>query len=188
MTDPVKAETQQDHHLRRSRELNRLTKAALCAQYRRLGGMGGIHPPEKWRKDEVVTSVVEMEWDRLPAERKLPDPPRMSPPCDVDGCGKGENALAHHWGGDHNYVTTFNPDAVWVPVSEAEEARLAELAAAAAPDTEPQPATVPTFPFAAAPAGAPDEWCTGCNRDHDPDECGYRPAPADHGATEQRNA
>lgn len=26
-----------------------------------------------------------------------------------------------------------------------------------------------------AAANAPDEWCTGCNTDHDPDECGYRP-------------
>jgi len=23
--------------------------------------------------------------------------------------------------------------------------------------------------------GRPDEWCTGCNTDHGPDECGYRP-------------
>jgi hypothetical protein len=23
----------------------------------------------------------------------------------------------------------------------------------------------------------PDEWCTGCNTDHDPDECGYRSQP-----------
>lgn len=26
-----------------------------------------------------------------------------------------------------------------------------------------------------AAAETPDEWCTGCNTDHDPDECGYRP-------------
>lgn len=26
-----------------------------------------------------------------------------------------------------------------------------------------------------AAANAPDEWCTGCNTDHAPDECGYRP-------------
>lgn len=28
-------------------------------------------------------------------------------------------------------------------------------------------------------AGGPVEWCTGCNTDHNPDECGYRPGAGD---------
>lgn len=106
-------ETKREHWTRRGRELNKMRKADLCALYRRLGGLGGIHPPEKWRKDEVITSITEMEWSRLPEDQKKPDPPRLTPPCDT--CGKGENAPAHRYGGDHNYVTTHNPNKAWVP-------------------------------------------------------------------------
>lgn len=118
-------EIRQQHWLRRSRELHKIPKAQLCAQYRQLGGLGGTHPPEKWTKEEVVNSIVHMEWERLPEDEKLPDPPRLTPPCDL--CGKGENALAHQYGGDHNWRNTFDPDQKWVPVSEAEAERLEEL-------------------------------------------------------------
>lgn len=45
----------------RGADLSRMTKAQLISRYRQLGGLGGIHPPEKWRKDELVTSILEME-------------------------------------------------------------------------------------------------------------------------------
>ncbi len=122
MTNP---ETRQTHYNRRSTELNRQNKTSLCALYRSLGGLGGIHPPEKWRKDEVITSIIDIEWDRLPEDRKLPDPPRLSPPC--DNCGHGQDALAHRYGGDHHYTYTHNPDVAWVPVSEAEAERIKTL-------------------------------------------------------------
>lgn len=124
---PPAPETKAQHWLRRGPELSRQRKTDLVALYRRLGGLGGIHPPEKWRKEEIVTSIIEMEWTRLPEERRLPDPPSMTPPCDI--CGKGENATAHRYGGDHHYRFTHNPDAKWVPESEAEAERLEKLAA-----------------------------------------------------------
>lgn len=46
--------------------LGRLTKGALIASYRQMGGLGGMYPPEKWRKDEVLSSVAEMEERRNP--------------------------------------------------------------------------------------------------------------------------
>jgi hypothetical protein len=120
------SETRTQHWRRRGAELDKKRKADLCAMYRQLGGLGGKYPPEKWRKDEVITSIIEIEWDRLPEDRKLPDPPRLTPPCDV--CGKGENATAHRYGGDHHHRNTFNPDQEWVPESEAEAERLEQLA------------------------------------------------------------
>lgn len=54
----------------RRRELSQLTKARLCAMYRAgvrtpSGGIGryagGMYPPEQWRKDEVITSILEIE-------------------------------------------------------------------------------------------------------------------------------
>lgn len=105
-------ETKAQHWQRRSRELSKMSKAALCALYRKMGGMGGVHPPEKWYKDEVVSSIVDIEWTRLPEDQKAPEPPRFTPPCDT--CGKGENATAHRYGGDHHYVNTFDPDVEWV--------------------------------------------------------------------------
>lgn len=148
-------ETRHQHWLRRSLELNRKRKAELCTLYRRLGGLGGIHPPEKWRKDEVITSIVEMEWDRLPADQKKPDPPRLTPPCDE--CGQGQNATAHHYGGDHHYRYTHNPDAVWVPESEAEAARLEQLER----DQEPEPEACGT-----AGCGEPPSAHLGWNLGH----------------------
>lgn len=118
-------ETKMQHWRRRHRELNKTTKAQLCVLYRQLGGLGGMHPPEKWRKDEVITSITEMEWDRLPEDQKLPDPPRLTPPCDV--CGKGTHATAHRAGGDHNWRNTAVPEQQWVPESEDEEQRLLQL-------------------------------------------------------------
>lgn len=126
------AETQQEHRQRRSRELNKLRKAELCALYRRMGGLGGIHPPEKWRKDEVLSSIIEMEWSRLPEDQKAPDPPQFSPPCDT--CGKGENF--HPYGHDHHYVYTFDPDKPWVPDGpEAEGQRTAPTSTATPPES-----------------------------------------------------
>jgi hypothetical protein len=115
-------ETKQQHWLRRGQQLRVKRKAELCALYRRLGGLGGIHPPEKWTKDEVVTSIIEIEWRRLPDDQKIPDPPFLTPPCDE--CGAGENATAHHYGGDHNYRYTQS-DKPWVPASEKEAERIA---------------------------------------------------------------
>lgn len=118
------AETRTQFWHRRGRELDKKRKADLCALYRRLGGLGGIHPPEKWRKDEVVSSIVDIEWGRLPEEQKLPDPPRMTPPCDE--CGAGQEARAHRHGGDHHYRYTAS-DKPWVPESEEEAERLEKL-------------------------------------------------------------
>lgn len=109
-------ETQDQHRQRRSRELGKSTKADLCALYRRLGGMGGVHPPEKWYKEEVIGSILEIEWRRLPEEAKAPDPIRLTPPCDV--CGGGEGASAHRSGGAHNYQYTHDPDKEWVPYEQ----------------------------------------------------------------------
>jgi hypothetical protein len=119
------SDTRQEFWLRRGRELNKLRKAELVALYRVLGGLGGTHPPEKWYKSEVISSIVDMEWGRLPEDQKKPDPPRMTPPCDV--CGGGQEATAHRAGGDHHYRYTSNPDTPWVPESEAEAERIAQL-------------------------------------------------------------
>lgn len=53
-----------EHGMRRAaraRELMKLTKAQLLVRYTALGGLGGKYPPHTWRKDEIVTSVWEME-------------------------------------------------------------------------------------------------------------------------------
>lgn len=95
------AETRQAYFNRRRPELNKHPKAALCRLYRSLGGLGGVHEPEKWRKDEVLSSIVDIEWRRLPEGDKLPDPPLFDPPCDT--CGGG------YWPqhpDDHNYSIT----------------------------------------------------------------------------------
>lgn len=118
------AQTRDRHWLVRRQELARLTKGELCALYRRLGGLGGSAPPEKWEKEEVANSIVGIEWDRLPDDQKLPDPLRLCPPCDA--CGKGEQAASHGPAG-HHYHYTHDPDAEWVPVSEAEADRLVKL-------------------------------------------------------------
>lgn len=119
------AETRQQYYGHRSRELDRMRKGALCVLYRSLGGLGGKYPPEMWRKDEVISSIVDIEWDRLPADQKKPDPPRLTPPCDT--CGLGQNATPHRYGGPHHYAYTHDPDKPWVPESEAEAARLEQL-------------------------------------------------------------
>lgn len=38
-----------------------MSKFTLCRRYRTLGGFGGIHPPEQWRKDELVYAVLDLE-------------------------------------------------------------------------------------------------------------------------------
>jgi len=118
------ARTRDRHWLVRSQELSKLTKGELCALYRRLGGLGGTVPPEKWTKEEVANSIVGIEWDRLPDQQKLPGPPFLCPPCDV--CGTGEQSASHGAGG-HQYSYTHDPRVEWVPVSEAAADRLAAL-------------------------------------------------------------
>lgn len=120
------AYTRQQYWIKRSLELGRKRKEALCWKYRELGGGGGSHPVERWSKEEVVAAIVDMEWRALPLSVKLPDPPALTPPCDV--CGAGQQSTAHRYGGDHHYVHTFRPDQEWVPESEAEAERLARLA------------------------------------------------------------
>lgn len=119
------AETRMQFFARRRATLDRLRKGELLVRYRELGGLGGIHPPEKWRKDELVSSIVDMEWGRLPEGEKLPDPPHLTPPCDV--CDLGQFALAHALGGSHHYAYTHAPEKKWVPESEAEAERLKRL-------------------------------------------------------------
>lgn len=126
MTTP---ETSRTHHQRRSTELVKKNKTALCTLYRSLGGLGGIHPPEQWHKDEIINSIIDIEWRRLPEDNKLPDPPRLAPPCDE--CGQGQFARAHGYDGTHHYRYTHNPDVGMVPESEAEAERLDQLAKAA---------------------------------------------------------
>lgn len=36
------------------------TKAELVVMYRELGGGGGIHPVESWRKDEIAAACARM--------------------------------------------------------------------------------------------------------------------------------
>ena len=45
----------------RFKELNRRSKADLCAMYRELGYIGGLHPLEKWRKDEIIHGIIDSE-------------------------------------------------------------------------------------------------------------------------------
>lgn len=110
------AETRTEFWHRRGRALHKMRKAELCALYRKLGGLGGIHPPEKWTKEEVVNSVADIEWGRLPDDAKKAAPEMMSPPCDT--CGKGQDVSAHRHGGSHHYVVTHDPDKEWVPSME----------------------------------------------------------------------
>lgn len=50
--------------VRRRAELEHMAKAALCALYREMGYCGGMHPPETWRKDEVINAILVLEEDR----------------------------------------------------------------------------------------------------------------------------
>lgn len=119
------AETRTQYWMRRGSVLGHMRKPQLVALYRKLGGLGGIHPPEKWYKEEIISSIVDMEWSRLPEDQKKPDPPRLTPPCDT--CDGGQNAFAHRAGGDHNYNYVHDPDKAWVPESEAEAERIQRL-------------------------------------------------------------
>lgn len=110
------AETRMEFWHRRGRELHGMRKAELIALYRKLGGLGGTYPPEKWTKEEVLTSVADIEWRRLPDDQKKAAPEHMSPPCDE--CGKGQDVAAHAYGGSHNYVVTNDPCKPWVPSRE----------------------------------------------------------------------
>lgn len=48
-------------------ELNRMTHPALCARYRAIGHIGGMHPLEKWQKEELISSILELEARRAKA-------------------------------------------------------------------------------------------------------------------------
>ncbi len=124
------AETRHQYYVRRSVDLNRRRKSELCALYRKLGGLGGTHPPEKWTREEVIASIAEMEWGGLPEDQKKPDPPRLTPPCGTCGQGQGataHGAKAHREGTGHNYAYTHDPSVPWVPESEDEAARIERL-------------------------------------------------------------
>lgn len=45
----------------RVRELSRMTQPALAKLYRRMGGLGGMYEPEKWSKDDLISSVLDIE-------------------------------------------------------------------------------------------------------------------------------
>ena len=63
----------------RYRELNQKNKRDLCEMYRELGYVGGAHPLEKWRKDEIITGIMDVEQrqqqDRQEAELGLVEQP-----------------------------------------------------------------------------------------------------------------
>lgn len=109
-------ETRQQFWLRRGLELNKFRKVELCGTYRGLGGLGGIHPPESWRKDEIISSIVDIEWGRRPEDQKAASPQLMCPPC--AHCGRGEGAPPHRYGGSHYYRYVFNPLTPDVPYYE----------------------------------------------------------------------
>lgn len=44
-------------------ELQRMTQPALCALYRKLGYVGGLHPLEKWHRDEIINSILTIDVD-----------------------------------------------------------------------------------------------------------------------------
>lgn len=73
----------------RRQELDRLTQPVLCAMYRQLGYVGGLHPPETWRKGEVIDSILAIE-----------DQP-------TDGCDKCR--VPGNWCGDGGFVTREQP-------------------------------------------------------------------------------
>lgn len=77
----------------RGQTLRVMTKTPLIDLYRRLGGLGGAHPVHQWRKDEIISSIIDMEWSRLPETVKMPDRPIFDPPC--DGCGTGPESFYH---------------------------------------------------------------------------------------------
>lgn len=41
-----------------AQQLGKMSKAQPCQLYRQMGGLGGMYPPEKWRKDEVISSIL----------------------------------------------------------------------------------------------------------------------------------
>lgn len=110
------AETRMEFWHRRGRELHKMRKAELISLYRSLGGLGGTYPPEKWTKEEVLNSVADIEWRRLPDDAKKAALEHTSPPCDT--CGKGQDVSAHAYDGSHNYVVTHDPCKPWVPSRE----------------------------------------------------------------------
>jgi hypothetical protein len=54
----------QQQRMERYRELRKMTKTALCRMARELGAMGGVHPLERWTKDEVVYTIIDLEGNR----------------------------------------------------------------------------------------------------------------------------
>jgi hypothetical protein len=62
--------------MERFQQLNRMTKPAVIAQYRRLGHVWSLHPLEKWTKEEIINGVLDIELRR-------PDPDPLPPIQDV---------------------------------------------------------------------------------------------------------
>lgn len=50
----------------RIRQLCKMSRPALARLYRSLGGLGGIHEPETWSNDDLISSVLDMEGLGLP--------------------------------------------------------------------------------------------------------------------------
>lgn len=59
----------QKRHRERSQELGKLTKRRLCQMLREGGLIGSMHPPEKWTKDEVISSIIDLEEIRAERDR-----------------------------------------------------------------------------------------------------------------------
>lgn len=104
------AETRTQHWRRRSTELAKHTKHTLCAKYRALGGLGGTQPPEKWRKDEVINSIVDIEWSRLPDSAKAEEHGPFDPPCETCGQSYQPHPKDHHY----HYTHGAAPEAEWL--------------------------------------------------------------------------
>lgn len=55
---------------KRWRELSKMKKPALCALYRQLGHVWSAHPLEKWAKEEIIGSILEIEFKEQRAEQR----------------------------------------------------------------------------------------------------------------------
>ena len=80
----------------RRRELANMTKGALCRMYRagittpsggQIQWIGGMYPPEQWRKDEVISSILRIEYPAPDAAES--GGPRVCCP----GCGTPDVAV-----------------------------------------------------------------------------------------------
>lgn len=69
MTSPEERAVKQAARWKRYRELSRIKKAELCDMLREGGLIASKHPPEKWRKDEVIHSLIDIEEIRAERDR-----------------------------------------------------------------------------------------------------------------------